>query len=110
MGYIFETIFLYVGALVTCVLAVLYAYFKMSFTYWKKRNVPYVAPKFPFGNVADAVFFRKSIGHVHEEFYKELEAEKYGGIYAFTKPIFVFRDPDIIKNVLVKDIMKNPWS
>jgi len=92
-------------ALVACVLAIVYAYFKMSFTYWKKRNIPYVAPNFPFGNIADALFFRKSIGHVYEEFYKKLEGEKYGGIYSFTKPIFVFRDPDIIKNVLIKDFM-----
>jgi len=105
MGCIFETLFLYVVVLVACTLAVVYTYFKMSFKYWKKRNVPYVAPSFPFGNIADALFFRKSVGHVHEEFYKKLEGEKYGGIYAFTKPIFVFRDPDIIKNVLVKDFI-----
>jgi cytochrome P450 family 6 len=103
MGCIFETHFLYVGALTVCVLAVVYAYFKVSFTYWKKRNVPYVAPNFPFGNVADVLFFRKPIAHVHEEFYKKLEGEKYGEIFAFTRPIFVFRDPDIIKNILVKD-------
>jgi cytochrome P450 family 6 len=103
MGCIFETLVLYVGALAVCVLAVLYAYFKLKFTYWKKRNVPYVAPKFPFGNFADASFFRKSIGHVYEELYKKLDGEKYGGVYAFTKPICIFRDPDIIKNILVKD-------
>jgi cytochrome P450 family 6 len=103
MGCIFENLFLYVGVLLVCVLAVVYAYFKESFTYWKKRNVPYVAPIFPFGNVADALFFRKPIAHVNEEFYKKLEGEKYGGVFAFTKPIFLFRDPDIIKNVLVKD-------
>ena len=94
---------MYVGALAVCVLAVVYAYFKVSFTYWKKRNVPYVAPNFPFGNVAEALFLRKPIGHIHEEFYKKLEGEKYGGMYALTKPIFLFLDPDIIKNVLVKD-------
>ena len=107
MGCIFETPFLvqYVGALAVCVLVVVYAYFKVSFTYWKKRNVPYVAPIFPFGNFADALFFRKPIGHVHEKFYKKLEGEKYGGIFVFTKPTFLFRDPDIIKNILVKDFI-----
>jgi cytochrome P450 family 6 len=103
MGFIFETLVLYVGALAACVLAVLYAYFKLSTTYWKKRNVPYVAAKFPFGNFADASFFRKSIGHVYEDLYKKLDGEKYGGIYAFTNPMFIFRDPDVIKNILVKD-------
>jgi cytochrome P450 family 6 len=105
MGYIFETLFLYAGALAACILAVAYAYFKMSFTCWKKRNIPCVAPIFPFGNIADTLFFRKSFGHVLEDVYKKLEWEKYGGIYVFTKPMFVFRDPDIVKSVFVKDFM-----
>ena len=49
--------------------------------------------------------FLGSIGHALEDVYKKLEGEKFGGIYAFTRPMFVFRDPDIIKNVLVKDFM-----
>jgi len=105
MEFIFEKLFLYVGALSACVLAVVYAYFKVSFTYWKKKNVPYVEPKFPFGNFADALCLRKSIGSIFEDIYKKLEGQKYGGIYACTKPIFVFRDPDIIKNILVKDFI-----
>jgi cytochrome P450 family 6 len=105
MEFIFEKLFLYVGALAACVLAVVYAYFKVSFTYWKKKNVPYVEPYFPFGNFADALCLRKSIGSIFEDIYKKLEGQKYGGIYACTKPIFVFRDPDIIKNILVKDFI-----
>ena len=92
-----------VGVLAACVLAVVYAYFKVSFTYWKKRNIPYVEPSFPFGNYAEVFFFRKSIGQVHTNSYKKLEGERYGGIYAFTEPRFVVRDPDIIKNIMVKD-------
>ena len=42
---------------------------------------------------------------MNEEFYKKFEGKKYGGIFAFTKPVFIFRDPDIIKNVLVKDFL-----
>jgi cytochrome P450 family 6 len=35
--------------------------------------------------------------------YKKLLSEKYGGTYMFTKPWFIFRDPEIIRNILVKD-------
>jgi cytochrome P450 family 6 len=103
MGLIFKTLLLDVQLLAVCVFALLYAYFKLSYTYWKKRNVPYIKPKFPFGNLGDALLFRKSIGQTYENIYKKLEGEKYGGIYAFAKPRFIFRDPDIIKNILVKD-------
>ncbi|GFG29867.1 hypothetical protein Cfor_01701, partial [Coptotermes formosanus] len=50
-----------------------------------------------------AVFLRKTIRHVQEDFYKKLDGKKYGGIYAFSPPIFIARDPDIIKNILVRD-------
>jgi cytochrome P450 family 6 len=103
MGLLFHTTLLDVGALAACLLAVVYIYFKLSFSYWKKRKVPYVEPTFPFGNFRDLMFLKRSVGHVKADIYMKLDGEKYGGSYMFTKPEFIFRDPDIIKNVLVKD-------
>jgi cytochrome P450 family 6 len=103
MAFLFETLVQDVGVLSVCVLAVVYVYFKVSFDYWKKRNVPYAKPTFPFGNFGDKLFLRATLCRVFENIYKELDGEKYGGTYALTKPGFIFRDPDIIKNVLVKD-------
>ena len=103
MALLFETLALDVGFLAVCVLVAVYVYFKVSFDYWKKRNVPYAKPTFPFGNFGDKLFLRATLGRVFENIYKELDGEKYGGTYALTKPGFIFRDPDIIKNVLVKD-------
>jgi len=103
MTLLCETLVLDVGFLAICVLASVYVYFKVSFNYWKKRNVPYAKPNFPFGNFGDILLFRETLGIVFENIYKELEGEKYGGTYALTKPGFIFRDPDIIKNIIVKD-------
>ena len=103
MALIFETLVLDVGVLAVCVLAAVYVYFQVSFNYWKKRNVPYAKPTFPFGNFGDKILVRATLGNVFQNLYKELDGEKYGGTYALTKPGFMFRDPDIIKNVLVKD-------
>jgi cytochrome P450 family 6 len=103
MALILEALPLDVGALVACLFAVAYIYFKMSFSYWKNKKVPYVEPTFPFGNFTDMMLFRKTMGEIHADIYKKLDGEKYGGAYMFTKPGFIFRDPDIIKNVLVKD-------
>jgi cytochrome P450 family 6 len=103
MGLLFETALLDVGTLVACLLAAVYIYFKKSFSYWKERKVPYIEPTFPFGNFKDQILLRKTIGHVFSDIYKKLDGENYGGTYIFTKPGFIFRDPEIIKNVLVKD-------
>jgi cytochrome P450 family 6 len=103
MGLILESTLLEGGALVACLFAAVYIYFKNSFAYWKQRNVSYVKPTFPFGNVGNLMLLRKPIGHAFIDIYKKLDGEKYGGFYTFAKPGFVFRDPDTIKNVLVKD-------
>jgi cytochrome P450 family 6 len=103
MGVIFETTFLEVGALLACLLTAIYVYFKRSFAYWEKRKVPYVKPTIPFGNLRNLILLRKTMGHDFADIYKKLEGEDYGGFYTFTKPGFVFLNPDIIKTILVKD-------
>ena len=103
MGFLSDSLLLDVGTLLTCILAAVYIYFKWSFTYWKKRNVPYIEPIFPFGNFIDLVLTRKPIEDVCADIYNKLEGHKYGGTYIFTSPRFVVRDPDLIKDVLVKD-------
>jgi cytochrome P450 family 6 len=59
MGLLFQTLVLDVGVLAVCVLAAVYAYFKVSFNYWKKRDVPYAKPTFPFGNFGDKIFLEE---------------------------------------------------
>jgi len=103
MGFLSDSLLLEVGTLLTFILALVYIYFKWSFTYWKKRNVPYIEPKFPFGNFIDMVLTRKPIANICVDIYNKLEGHKFGGTYIFTTPRFVVRDPDLIKDVLVKD-------
>jgi hypothetical protein len=102
MVCLFGTLVLDVGVLAVCVLVGVYVYFKETFKYWKERNVPYAKPNFPFGSFGDMLFLRETLGRVFENIYNELNCEKYGGTYAPTEPGFMFREPDIIKNVLVK--------
>ena len=103
MGFLSDSLLLEMGTLLTFILAVVYIYFKWSFTYWKKRNVPYIEPTFPFGNLLDILLGRKPIADILADIYNKFEGHKYGGTYAFTIPRFLVRDPDLIKDVLVKD-------
>ena len=103
MGFLSDSLLLEVGTLLTCILAVVYIYFKWSFTYWKKRNVPYIEPIFPFGNFIDMVLTRRQIADICADIYNNLEGQKFGGTYIFTSPRFFVRDPDLIKDIMVKD-------
>jgi cytochrome P450 family 6 len=81
-------------------------YFKTSFSYWKKRGVPTLKPRLPFGNIADAIFKTKTVQEVLNELYTDFDGHEFGGIYNFATPSLLLRDPEIIKNVLVKDFDK----
>ncbi|KAJ4434864.1 hypothetical protein ANN_23435, partial [Periplaneta americana] len=97
--------------LVTAIaLVTIYFYFKWSYTcmYWKKRNVRCVKPIFPFGNFLDAMTVRKSLGEVFKDLYERLEGEKLCGMYLFSKPGLLIRDPSLIKSVMVKDFSYFP--
>lgn len=81
----------------------LYVYFKHKFNYWRERGVLQLKPSFPFGNCGDLVLMRKSFGETYAEHYKLFAGNTFGGVYQMHRPQLVIRDPDMIKNILVKD-------
>jgi cytochrome P450 family 6 len=84
-------------------LGALYLYFKHRFNYWRDRGVLQLKPSFPFGNCGDLVLMRKSFGETFSEHYKLFAGNAFGGVYMVQRPHLVIRDPDIIKNIVVKD-------
>jgi cytochrome P450 family 6 len=87
-------------------LTAIYVYFKVSFSYWKKRGVPILNPTPPFGDIGAVIFTRKNASELINECYKEFDGKKFGGLYNFTMPILLVRDPEVIKDILVKDFEK----
>jgi cytochrome P450 family 6 len=82
---------------------VLYVYYKYSYSYWKKKGVAYLEPSFPFGNIAEALLQRKSMGLAFQDIYNKLDGYKIGGAFSFMRPMLIVREPEMIKNILVKD-------
>jgi cytochrome P450 family 6 len=101
-----DTYLLQFGVLLAIALTAICVYFRASFSYWKKRGVPTLKPKPPFGDLNDAIFRGKSVQQVVTEFYKDFDGQKFGGIYSFAIPSLLLRDLEIIKDVLVKDFDK----
>jgi cytochrome P450 family 6 len=71
--------------------------------YWKERNIPYLKPTFPFGNLGDLLTGHKSMGETYADVYKKMKGMKFGGVFLMNQPQFVVRDPGMIKNCLVKN-------
>ncbi|XP_049762157.1 cytochrome P450 6k1-like [Schistocerca cancellata] len=80
-----------------------YLWFQRSYRYWETKGVPYVEPAFPFGNFRPVALGQKSIGELLHDMYRQLPGARLVGHYGFRRPLLLVRDPDIIRQILVKD-------
>lgn len=80
-----------------------YLYVKYQYNYWKKRNIYYEKPTFPFGNMK-GVARTRSIGQLLKDLYDSHKPEKVVGMFGiFGNPGLLIRDLDLIKNVMIRD-------
>lgn len=89
-------------AILVPVLFLAYKYFKRNSDYWQKRGVSGPTPKFFVGNLWDSIILKSTFGTILEEIYNSFESP-YVGIFAFDEPGLLIRDPELIKQILVKD-------
>lgn len=105
----FREFTLWVIISLSAILNIFYTYYKYIF-YWKKRNVPFIKPKFPFG----------SIQHLHakehfclflQKYYIQFkERAKYFGIFFYSVPAAVITDWELIESILKTDSLLNDRS
>ena len=81
----------------------LYWYVKKTYSFFEQHGIPFIKPNLFFGNITDVILLRKSIAEECAELYKQLEPHRLAGIFAGTKPIIMIRDPDLLKDILIKD-------
>ncbi|XP_029047550.2 cytochrome P450 6a2-like isoform X2 [Osmia bicornis bicornis] len=91
-----------VGFLVA-ILILLYYYSTSILEYWKERGVKGPKP-IPFlGNFKDVYLGRISMNDCFVKAYREFKGEPMVGVFSGHIPHLVLRDPDLIKDVLIKD-------
>ncbi|XP_023239202.1 cytochrome P450 3A5-like isoform X1 [Centruroides sculpturatus] len=91
---VFDYVLVFIGILIS-----FYLYMTKDFGYWKKRGIPEVPPKFLVGSIG--YNFKRNQGKQEQEWYN-----KYGkifGIYEGSNPALVVADPELVKDILVKD-------
>ncbi|KAJ3651454.1 hypothetical protein Zmor_017497 [Zophobas morio] len=89
---------------IACFLLFLYYLFTKNYAYWESKNVPFEKPVFIFGSFYKIVT-KQQLFYRIREIYNNFKIP-YCGIYIFNRPNLVIRDPQLIKNVLVKDFDK----
>lgn len=82
--------------------AAYYVYFKIVIcNYWKSRNIPYEEPVFILGNLWRSGI-TDNFANILNKYYRKWKDERMVGIWAFSKPLLIVTDRNIIKDILVK--------
>ncbi|CAK9800911.1 Cytochrome P450 6k1 [Anthophora plagiata] len=84
-------------------LGILYCFLTSTYDFWEKQGVPFRKPTILFGNFAPMLLFRKSLPEGIMEMYKWFKDKRYFGAFRVRSPVLILRDPDLIKNVCVKN-------
>ncbi|CAL1680808.1 unnamed protein product [Lasius platythorax] len=80
----------------------IYARYKLS--YWKQRGAESLTGDLIFGNFKNAVLFRSAPGWHIDQLHKTARTDApFIGFYIFHKPCLLLRDPDIIKQFMIRD-------
>ncbi|KOC60364.1 Cytochrome P450 6a2 [Habropoda laboriosa] len=91
---------------IVALIAALYYYFTSTFDFWKVRGVPGPKPVPVFGNIKDAMLLRTALSNILRDLYQEYKDEPMIGIFTRRTPALIIRDPELIKDVLIRDFSK----
>ncbi|EZA50778.1 hypothetical protein DMN91_001383 [Ooceraea biroi] len=89
--------------LIVLFLGSLYFYLTGTFDFWKCRGVPFKKPAILVGNFGSMLLFRKSQPEGVKEMYEWFKNERYFGVFRVRSPVLILRDPNLVKNICVKD-------
>lgn len=87
-------------------LTVAFLWLKHRKTYWKRNNVPHIASgSIIWGNLKKTIFLEENVAYEMNKFYydEKTKDSPYVGFYSIHKPMLMLKDPEVIKNILVKD-------
>jgi len=103
MLLILQSLTFYFISLITAIFIGLYLYFTRNVNFWQKLGIPYVNPTPFVGNLKDCVLLKTTVGEQLQRIYNEHSDKPYVGIFSFDKPCLLIRDPELMKNIMVKD-------
>lgn len=97
-----ENILIELGIIFVTTIISIYIYLKYNFSYWKRRGVEYVEPSLLFGNLTGPILGQENLCIAIKSIADQIKGP-FGGGYMFMQPVMFFKDPALIKRVLIKD-------
>lgn len=91
---------------IAILILILYYYFTSTFDFWKSRGVVGPKPIPFFGSTKDLILIKKSMAHFVKDIYENYKNEPMIGLYANRSPFLLLNDPELIKDILIRDFSK----
>nr|AIJ00763.1 P450 CYP6 family protein 3 [Plutella xylostella] len=92
-----------VFAALILVITLLYFLHKSRYSYWKKRNVPYLEPTPLLGNYGPYILLRETVGEVVSKILQQFPDEPVVGAFYGTEPALLVQDLQLLKLITTKD-------
>lgn len=95
------------NSLIILLVTTIVLYYKWSFNYWKKKNIPHPKPAIPLGNILSHSYTLTSMHNFLKLTYDQMKAEghKHCGLYFVSRPFYMPIDPEYVKAILTKDFV-----
>ncbi|XP_019875696.2 cytochrome P450 9e2 [Aethina tumida] len=90
-------------ALIVVIITLGYYYYQRTYNYWKNLGINQTNPLPFFGDMFPIVSQKMALSHLVQNIYSQFPNSRYSGMYLFNSPTLVIRDPELIKQILVKD-------
>uniref|UniRef100_A0A182S7B3 Uncharacterized protein n=1 Tax=Anopheles maculatus TaxID=74869 RepID=A0A182S7B3_9DIPT len=90
-------------ALVVGLCVALYHYFTKNYYYFADKPIPFLKPSFPFGNAGPILMKKVTLFEHFKNLYDAFPNGRIHGMFNMRQPAYVVRDPDLVKQITVKD-------
>ncbi|XP_049964299.1 probable cytochrome P450 6a14 [Schistocerca serialis cubense] len=91
------------GLVVIAAALVLWVCYFRHFSYWTKKGAPQSRPWTPFGNCYKSILQKQMLSEDLDELYRQFRGKRYVGYYRGLEPRLLVIDPNLIRQILVKD-------
>ena len=88
---------------ITAIFLGVYYYLTSNFDFWKSRGIRGPQPILGFGNFKDVILSKQAVGDYLMKMYNDYKDESMIGLFSGKTPILILKNPELIKDVLIKD-------
>lgn len=89
--------------LIVVVFIIFYFYITKDRYYFRDKGIRYEKPTFLIGNQGKLFRKKQTLLELYDEIYRKNNDVGLVGIFEMNKPIYMVRDPELIKQILIKD-------